>query len=131
MIRIEGYVSKTIIRRWLRDYHEFGKRGSDLSAPKGGVPVTSDGWSGSNINKLMLDQALEAIPDPVAKYCAYARWVHVIPKSKTIRTLEASGRPMTEHRYKKYCDEAVDFIYRTVNGDRVGMKELVSLITEE
>lgn len=130
MIRIEGYVSKTIIRRWLRDYHEFDRRGRELSAPKGGAPVTSDGWSGSKINKLMLDQALEAIPDPVAKYCAYARWVHAIPKSKIIRTMEASGRPMTNHRYKKYCDEAVDFIYRMINGDRVGMKELVSLITE-
>lgn len=131
MVRIEGYVSKTIIRRWLQDYHEFGRRGRELSETKGVAPTTSDGWGGSKINKIMLDQALDSIPDPLTKYCAFARWVHVIRKDKVIKTLEASGRPMTDHRYKKYCDEAVDFIYRKINGNRVGMKELVTLITEQ
>lgn len=124
MVRIEGYTSKKVIRRWLVNYESMAAGDIPLDAmPRNSGPKAADGWGPGKLNKIMLDQAIENIPDKRMKACVYARWIYQLPLGKTLRTLN-----IPKSTYYKHCDDAVDFIYREINGERVGVKNLLNTI---
>lgn len=130
MIKIEGYVTKAAIKKWLKTYHEFGKKGTDYSQLKSGSPAVQDGWTGGKINKVMLTAAMEKIPDKVTKYIAYGRWIKLIPKSQILKGLKAAGISVNNDAYYRHCDKAVDFIHTEINGERKGTKNLLKAILD-
>ncbi|TYR82123.1 hypothetical protein FZC66_00560 [Priestia megaterium] len=126
-VYIEGYTSKKVIRRWLDNYESMAvgdKIPDDMPRNTGG-PKVADGWGPGKLNKLMLDQALEKIPDKVTKYCVYARWVHVFAVKSTLKALR-----ITKEEYYNRCSQGVDFIYSEINGERAGVKNLLELILQ-
>ncbi|MGG3887810.1 hypothetical protein [Metabacillus fastidiosus] len=124
-VYIEGYISRKAIERILKNWHEVGADKKDYSEVGSDNPVRSDGVSGGQINKIMIDQALKKIPNKKVQYSAYARWIYNIPASRTLARLGIS-----RHTYDKYCNQAVDFIYSEINGERAGVKNLIELILQ-
>lgn len=126
MVRIEGYVSKKVIYRWLENYEYIDAGDTPPEAPpSNGGPKSDDGISGGFLNKVMLDQAIENLP-LLMKACIKARYIHRLPLGKTLKTLEIS-----RDVYYERCKMAVDHIYRELNGDRVGVKSLLEKIIGE
>lgn len=122
-VRIEGYISKKALKGILNNWQEVGAKKVDFSGARHGNPVKSDGVSGSRINKIMIKQALENIPDKKVQYCAYARWIYQIPVGRTLDRLN-----IAKTTYYKYCEDALDFIYTKINGERAGVKSLLNEI---
>jgi hypothetical protein len=124
-VYIEGYLSRNAIKRILKNWHEVGANKKDYSEIGHDNPIKGDGVGGGRINKIMIDQALKKIPYKKVQYCAYARWIYNIPAARTLARLGIS-----RHTYHKHCDQAVDFIYSEINGDRAGVKNLLELILQ-
>lgn len=126
-VYVEGLFSKKAVVRMLEDYHSLGEikiRTTNYAEERtSGSPINSDGVSGRRINKMMIDQALKAIPDQKVQLCARALWVHSLPP-KVI--LERLG--VTRPTFYKYKNEAIDFIYKRINGERAGVKKLLDTI---
>lgn len=124
MLKIDGYVSKKNIRRWLENYESLAAG----DCPPDAIPTHSaakalDGWTGGKINKIMLDQAIDKIPDRLTKACVYARWIYRLPLGETLRKLG-----LTKDAYFKRCDTALDFVCNYVNGGIVGYMRLSEII---
>ncbi|MEI2357441.1 hypothetical protein [Mesobacillus zeae] len=124
-VYIEGYVSKKAIKKILNNWHEVGARKRNYSEISHDNPIKDDGVCNGRINKIMIDQALKEIPNKKVQYCVYARWIHCIPVVRAAKTLGVS-----KPTFYSYCDQAVDFIYQEINGERAGVKELLELILE-
>lgn len=125
-VRVEGYVSKKVIKGWLMTYEylEAGDRPPD-APPTNSGPKNRDGISGGQLNKLMLDQAIENLP-PLAKACVKARWVHRLPKGKTLRVLG-----ITDGVYYNRCDLAINLIHAAINGEAGRYKALADKILDK
>jgi hypothetical protein len=121
--RIEGYISKKAVRYWLENYEylEAGDRPPD-APPSNSGPKSPDGVSANQLNKIMLDQAIENLP-PLHKACVKARWVYKFRMSHTLRTLEIGSSV-----YKQRTNEAITLIHDELNGDKVGYMGLLSEI---
>lgn len=123
-----AYISKKNIRRWLENYQAL-QDGDQLPNPDGVVvnsgPKPTDGVSGRQLNKVMLDQALEDLRRelPLSYRCVKARWLQPIARRDALRMLDISP-DIYYHR----CGEAVDFIYDHVNGYLVPYKRLLAAI---
>lgn len=124
-VYIEGYLSRKSIERILKEWHEVGANKKDYSDVSHDNPIKGDGVSGGRINKIMIEQALNKIPDKQVKYCAYARWLHNIPGTRTAARLGIS-----KYAYLKSCEQAIDFVYSEINGERAGVKNLLQLILQ-
>lgn len=116
-VYIDGYVSKKAIKNVLNNWYGIGAKKVDYSEICHDNPLKNDGVSGGRINKMMIEDALNKIPDKITKYCAYARWIRDFPGSVTCDKLGIS-----RHTYNKYCDKAVDFIYQDINGQYTDVK---------
>jgi DNA-directed RNA polymerase specialized sigma24 family protein len=124
MVRVEGYISKKNIVRWLEHYEylQVGDQQPDALPMSTGGPKADDGISGGFLNRVMLDQAIDNLP-PLMKACIKARYVHKLPLGKTLRVL-GIGQGV----YYERCKMAVDHIYKELNGDRLGVKALLEKI---
>ncbi|NRR04570.1 hypothetical protein HP570_20355 [Brevibacillus sp. RS1.1] len=126
MIRLEGYISKKIVKRWLEDYAALVVSDRPIDAiPSNSSPKAYDGVSGGQINKIMVDQALEQLRQqkPLTYRCAQARWILQLRTDEALQRLK-----VTKTEYIKSCTAAVDYIYKSINGKALGVKMLVELI---
>jgi DNA-directed RNA polymerase specialized sigma24 family protein len=122
--RIGGHIKKADIKLWLENYQalQTGDRFFDAQPTNSG-PKSDDGISGMQLNKIMLDQAIEKL-DVLERACILARYVHQLPLQRTLEQLEVSDAV-----YYQRCRSAIDSIYRQINGgDRLGAMNLVSKI---
>lgn len=125
-VRVEGYVSKKAVKRWLEDYEYIAAGDSPPDAPPSNSgPKNNDGWGAGKLNKIMLDQAIENLP-PLVRACVKARWVHKLPLRKTLRILE-----IKEGVYYNRCDLGVDLIYQELNGEVGRYKALYDKIFDK
>ncbi|MGP9042117.1 hypothetical protein [Cytobacillus kochii] len=123
MTRIEGYVSKKTVLSWLEDYESLDAGDVPPEAlPSNSGPKAYDGVSARQLNKMMLDQAIENLPK-LAKACCKARWVHKIPVNKTLRILD-----IERDVYYNRCRLAVTLIYQEINGEQANYMALLRKI---
>lgn len=124
-IRIEGLVSKNVIKSWLEEWDSMqaGSRPMD-AIPTSSGPKTQDGVSNSRINIIMLDAAIKDLP-PVLYVCLMYRWVDQVPLNKV---LEKTG--IAKSTYYRRCEKAIDYIYYHVNGMAAGIKDLIDAINK-
>ncbi|MDZ5608573.1 hypothetical protein U2I54_16100 [Bacillus pseudomycoides] len=120
MTRIDGYVSKKTIKLWLENYESLavGDRFPD-TPPSFTGPITLDGKGDGRLNKIVLDQAIKQLPKNM-KYIVLARYVYKIPRKRILHTLSINAND-----YYKYCDKAVVRLHKIINGDMVGMNQLI------
>lgn len=118
-MRVEGYVSKKTILRWLEDYEymQAGDQSPD-AVPSNSGPKNYDGISGNVLNKIMLDDALRRL-SPLKRSCLEAKYVEKIPTATTLRALE-----ITESVYRHRLKAAVDDIYHFLNGKKADQVNL-------
>ncbi|MDA2014168.1 hypothetical protein PDM95_00815 [Bacillus cereus] len=126
MTRIDGYVSKKTIRLWLENYESLavGDRFPD-APPSFTGPGAQDGKSDGRLNKIVLDQAIKQLPKNM-RYIVIARYVVKIPRKRILHKLNIHA-----NEYYKYCDKAVDMLYRIINGDMVGMNQLIKKVEQD
>jgi DNA-directed RNA polymerase specialized sigma24 family protein len=122
-IKIEGFISKKTIKRWLEDYEYLtaGDRPPD-APPTNGGPKPDDGITNGQLNKLMLDQAINDLP-PLMKACVKSRYVYKLRLGKTLKVLGISGGV-----YYERCRMAIDHIYAQLNGEKANYKALFDKI---
>lgn len=125
-VRIEGLISKRVIKLWLDEWDSL-EAGDILPTafPSNTGPKARDGITNKTINKIMLEAAVKDLP-PVLKVCLQFRWIDQLPLKET---LERTGIPKTT--YYRRCDKAVEFLYYHVNGMAAGMKDLLDKILVE
>jgi len=124
-LRIEGYISKTNIRRWLSNYDALaaGDRPAD-AIPTHSGPKAYDGISGGRLNKIMLDDAIAQLPR-LERACVSCRWIRQLRLADALRRLG-----LTKAQYYARCDDAVEAIYSTINGPRAGVKRLMEALAK-
>lgn len=131
MARIEGYVSKKNVRRWLVNYQALAN-GDQLPLEPGASvnsgPKAYDGISGGKLNKIMLDQALADLQRelPFSWRCCLYRWIKPVKRREALQLLGVGSAV-----YTRGCDEAVGFVYDHVNGYLVPYKRLLAAINRK
>lgn len=112
-MKVDGYISKAVIKRWLENYDSLMKGDvmQDLPAGNSG-PKTYDGISGGRLNKIMLQQAIKQL-SPLRRSCIEAKYVEQLPKHVILRALEIS-----EGVYKDRVKRGIDDIYHYLNGEK-------------
>jgi hypothetical protein len=122
--RIEGFISKKNVLRWLKHYHaiQVGDRIDD-GVPINTGPKAYDGVSGGRLNKFMLGKALDDMrqAQPFYYRCASCRWIKPVTRREALQLLGVSAL-----EYARGCDEAVEYVYRHVNGGAVGYSKLLA-----
>jgi len=122
-MRVEGYISKKTIAYWLENYDSLQAKDRPLDAPVvSSGPKPADGVTSNQLNKVMLDQAIENLP-PLTKACCKARWVYRFRIKQTVRTLD-----ITTAIYYSRCEMAVDLIYKELNGEKASYVALMRKI---
>jgi fimbrial chaperone protein len=126
MARIDGYISKKNVRRWLVNYQalESGDKIDDGVVVNSG-PKAYDGVSGGRLNKIMLDKALADLRRdlPFSWRCCLYRWIRPIMRREALRLLGVSSAV-----YTRGCNEAVDYVYKHVNGGLIPYMRLLDAI---
>jgi DNA-directed RNA polymerase specialized sigma subunit len=125
-VEIEGLIKKLTIIGWLENYEYLEAKDTPPDAmPGNSGPKSYDGVSASQLNKLMLDQAIDKLPKLTKAICK-AHWVHKIPVKKTLQTLEISKSVYNDRK-----KQAVDLIYQDLNGIRANYVGLLDKITNK
>lgn len=125
MTYIEGYTSKRAIRRMLENYAEFtseDRRWVEVRSPSIKTP---DGVHNTQLNKIMIDQAISKMPEDV-RNCVINRWFEQHAVRHTTNLLSISV-----NEYYINCDKGVDLIYQEFNKDVIGAKNLLNAILEK
>jgi DNA-directed RNA polymerase specialized sigma24 family protein len=123
MKKIEGYVSKKVILYWLENYEYLQAKDTPPDAiPTNSGPKSYDGVSANQLNKVMLDQAIDELPK-LAKACIKSRYVYKIAAGRTCSVLDIS-----KDVYYDRCKLGVDLIYQQLNGERANYKKLLEKI---
>lgn len=118
-MKVEGYVSKAVVKRWLENYSSLVSGDVMQDAPAGNSgPKTYDGIRGGQLNKIMLEQAIKSL-SPLHRSCIEAKYVEQLPKHITIKALEIS-----EGIYKKRINDGIDQIYRYLNGEKADIVQI-------
>lgn len=131
MVKIEGYISKKSILRWLDDYEYMvtGDRSPD-ALPSNSGPKVYDGWGDSKLNLIMLNDAINKLP-PLVFECAIYKWVQREKIKDALVLLEQAGWRISRKVFDTRCKWAVDLIYHQINGDAAAYKSLVEKIFVE
>lgn len=118
-------MSLPVVQRWLRSYADWsdGDRPEDAT-PVNSSPKSADGVTGTQLNKIMIDQAVASLPDLV-QACVKARWLYRLPKKTITQTLRIS-----DGVYYARCEEGVRLIHKHVNGKMYGTMRLLEKIEE-
>jgi hypothetical protein len=126
-VKIEGLVSRKVIKLWLENYESLVVRDRPFDAlPANSSYKSPDGVSNGVINKIMLEAAVKALPGKLF-LCVYYRWIMRQPLNTTLRLL-GDIKPLPKTTYYRRCDKAVDFIYYHINGMAAQLKDLVDRI---
>jgi fimbrial chaperone protein len=113
MVVVRGIISKAQLRNWLENWLSFttGDLLPDAPAINSGAK-SRDGVTGGQINKIMLDDAINRLPSELRRVI-YLRWTS--PGEIKLRdALRALGVQKSE--YYRRCDVAVDMLYDRING---------------
>jgi hypothetical protein len=117
---IRGHISKRLVRSWLENYQSLvgGDIIPELISNSG--PKEYDNIPIGLIHKIMLDEAIKALPRP-ERDCVFYRWIMRLSLSQCLKRtgLEKSG-------YYGCCDKAVRSIYRYINGLGINYSELLA-----
>lgn len=124
-LRIDGYISKNAVRRWLENYQalESGDSIDDGVVVNTG-PKNADGVSGRQLNKIMLDQEIGRLPDRM-RLCVIVRWQKQLPIVEGLGYLAANGFTLKTWEYYDACEKALEQVYRGLNGGVRGVKLLL------
>lgn len=123
-MRIEGYVSKKNIKRWLENYASLEAGDVMPDAPPGNSgPKNYDGISDGRLNKIMLDEALSKL-SPGYRLIIAMKWTRPIKTREACKALGVSASV-----YSRLCATALDLVYRGVNGPAVNYKALMRIVT--
>jgi fimbrial chaperone protein len=122
-ILIKGTITRKLVRVWLDNYAGLDQEDVrlDLVKTSGGLRGT-DGVSGRALTKIMVDEAIAALPQELTAVVRL-RWLQPVGLGAALR---ASGLSKTE--YYRRCDKALDQVYRSINGVRVNYEELANAI---
>lgn len=122
-MRIEGFVSRRIIRFWLDNYQAIAAHDLVLDAlPKNSSAKPYDGIANSQMNKVMLDDAIKKLPPRIGA-CAVARWIKRWDTRQILKTLNISREV-----YYERCDDAIELIYQRLNGSAINYGKLMDEI---
>lgn len=124
-MKLEGYVSKKAIRKWLDNYEDFMAMGRSFEEMPHDNRMNDDGIHSFFLNKVMLDHAIEQLPRK-EKICCKNRWLRKKPVRYTTNILG-----ITQNEYYKRCSNAIHSIYEQLNGEMIGVKQLLDLINSE
>ncbi|MCY9198114.1 hypothetical protein MOE86_15655 [Bacillus atrophaeus] len=121
-VRVEDYMSKSTIQKLLENYTELaaGERPDDVVSSGG--PKAYDGVTGTQLNKIMLDSAIENLPADI-RSCVKSRYVYKLPMSLAVDTLGISKKV-----YYNNCKRAIDLIHKEFNGKSANAKALLEKI---
>ncbi|MBV2197451.1 hypothetical protein KQR56_10015 [Bacillus velezensis] len=119
---MEDFMSKSTIKKLLENYTELGRRGAAGRCCILWGPKAYDGVTGTRLNKIMLDSAIENLP-PTVRSCVKCRYVYKLPMSLAIDTL---GIP--KKAYYKGRSKAIDLIYKELNGKSANAKAFLEKI---
>ncbi|XJZ25965.1 hypothetical protein ACF5W4_11185 [Bacillota bacterium Lsc_1132] len=87
-MKVDGYVSKKVIKRWLENYEALAVgEAPDDAPPSNSGPKNYDGISGGQLNKIMLDQAIGKL-SPLKRSCIEAKYIERLPLGITLKALE-------------------------------------------
>ncbi len=120
---MRNYISKKTIRRWLDNYESLVV--GDISfdeVPGNSGPSEYDGVYSGQLNKVMLEHAVEKLPFK-EKTCCKNRWYFKTPVRHTANTLG-----ITVDQYYRLCNKAINLIYRELNGEMIGVKKLLKRV---
>lgn len=112
-MRVVDYISKKTIERWLEDY-EYMMAGdvSPDAMPTNGGPKNYDGVGGSQLNKIMLDDAISHL-SPLRRAVLHDKYIARVRMKTTCKNLEISPDV-----YKHRLEAAKDDIYRFLNREK-------------
>lgn len=117
----EDYISKKTIRYWLDHYESLAADDRPYDQlPTNSGPKEIDGVSLMQLNKVMLDDAIDKLPFET-QVCCKARWVYKVPVRKT---RDALG--ITRQNYYDNCDKAIKYIHDYLNGSLIGVKQIIN-----
>lgn len=123
MVRIEGIISRRVIRAWLDNYQALEAQDVEIDAiPTNAGAKSYDGVSGKQLNFIMLQAAILDLPQEIRR-CVIARWIELHGLGETLRQLG-----LTKDVYYKRCDQAINLIYYALNGLAVNYAKLVAEI---
>jgi fimbrial chaperone protein len=118
-MKVDGYISKQVITRWLESYEFMANGDSDPDAPPSNSgPKNYDGVSGGRLNKIMLDQALKSL-SPLKRSVIEAKYIEKLPLAITLRALEIG-----ESVYRDRLEKGIDDMYRYLNGEKADLVRL-------
>lgn len=125
MVRLEGLISKKVVRRWLEHYESLvtGDRPLDYIGTNSGAK-SYDGITNSQLNKVMLEAAFKDMPIGLW-LCTKYRWVDRKPLGETLARLKTWGVCASKSSYYRRCDLAITYIYYHVNGRAANIKDLL------
>lgn len=126
MKRIEGYVSKKAILFWLENYEylEAGDRPPDAPVTSSG-PKSYDGIKANQLNKMMLDQAIEELPK-LEKACVKARWVYGFRRKQRLKMCDMLG--ISEAMFFSRSNQSIKLLHDRINGEAAKYKALLDKI---
>ncbi|WP_217587012.1 hypothetical protein [Lentibacillus saliphilus] len=124
-IQIEGYMSRKAIRKYLEHYNDIKRGDYSWKETTSTGPKVYDGISGGQLNRIMIDQAIEKLPK-IVQACCRARWIHDLPAKETTKLLKIS-RGMYNH----HCAAAIELIHEHINGSTIGAMKLLQAIKDE
>lgn len=125
-MKVQGYIAKETVKKLLENYQ--GLMAGDLAvdaAPCNSGPKAYDGVTGMQLNKIMLDEAVASLPIHLQN-CVTLRWIHGKSRGETLMILGIG-----QEAYYKACDQAVDAIYRKMNGKAINYQNLLAKVLQE
>lgn len=112
-MRVDDYVSKTVIERWLENYHTLEGGEAVEGGSGGGGPKSQDGVSNGRLNKIMLDDAIKRL-SPLKRAVITLVYIRGYNFAQAARKLEVSDSIVrTRERW------AIQDIYAYLNGEKM------------
>lgn len=124
-VYIEDYVSKAKVRKMLENYNAIKQGDYSWKEPTNSGPKVYDGITAGQLDRIMIDQAIEKLPR-MEKACCRGRWILELKRHEILKALK-----ITPRAYYDYCNSAIAFIYREINGEKIGVLELMDAIFKD
>ena len=121
---VKDQVSRGVIRGWLENYQALIAEDKSIDAvPRNSGFKPNDGVSNSVLNRIVLTEGLKYMRWEAKRLydCCKARW---IDQDEVRFTLERLG--LTNYKYYKFCDMAVDYLYFKINGKDIDRNLLLN-----
>lgn len=122
-MRVEGLISRKSIMRWLDEYEYMATGTRNPEAPEGsGGTKPADGISGTQLNKIMLDEAMETLT-PLVRACLRSKYVYRLTNKQGTKALGIGASV-----YARRCEQGIDALYYKVNGQAANIADLLAKV---